>query len=238
MPVVQVHWWRLVTRVACGLMTPRLSSGVSTRCGSGCSRSWTSTRLMPPLFPSKTLTWTAIIFAVWVTLTSSVLPAAWDTFFSTASQSSSQAVGLGARVRGVGGANMKMITSNKRQARDSQVVWSVFKKGSENRFKASLQAVAKEHLKWRRQWVLFCFFAGEWISNKEQCEVKNEELRLHFFNKSSKGNFSLICWYRYCTCKVCCGWGCWVVNKTSMLHFIFHLTMKARSLPEDLAQQV
>lgn len=120
----QFRWWCLVTRAACGLVTPSLSSGLSTRCGSGCSRSWTCTRSMPPASPSKTLTWTAISSVAWATRTSSVLPAAWDTFSTTASQSSSGAVRLKVweGIEGGGG----LISLNKREAGWFECVWNGF----------------------------------------------------------------------------------------------------------------
>ena len=114
----QAHWWCLVIQVACGPTTPSPSSGVSTRCGSGCSRSWTYTRSMPPAFPSKTLTWTAISSAAWVTRTSSVLLAAWDPSSSRASQSSSGAVRFRVWLRG---AKKEMISLNKGKAGKSRL---------------------------------------------------------------------------------------------------------------------
>lgn len=112
----QFQWWCLVIH-ARGLVTPSLSSGLSTRCGSGCNRSWTYTGLMPPTFPSKTLIWTAISFATWATRTSSVLLAAWGPFSSTASQSSSGAVRLKVwEGSWAAGGKGNMISLNKRQA--------------------------------------------------------------------------------------------------------------------------
>lgn len=85
---------RLDIPARCGLaVNPSPSSGQSSRCGNGCSRFWTCTRSTPPTFPSKTLTWTAISSATWVTRTLSVLAAAWGPSSSRESLSSSGAVG-------------------------------------------------------------------------------------------------------------------------------------------------
>lgn len=145
----QCQWWCLVTQVVCGLKTPSLSSGVSTRCGSGCSKSWTCTRSMPPTFPSKTLTWTAISSAAWATRISFVLPAAWDPFSSTASQSSSGAV----RLKVWGGAEKRVkermvISPNKWGAvwfelGLQQFWWSGAEKGSQSRSGVALHGALK-----------------------------------------------------------------------------------------------
>ena len=143
----QFRWWCLVTQAACGLVTPSPSSGLSTRCGSGCSRSWTCTRSMPPAFPSKTLTWTAISSVAWATRTSSVLPAAWDTFSTTASQSSSGAVRLKVW-EGIEGGGGGWLVSIKEKLADLSACgtdsrWSVVEKGSQSRSGVTLHGAVE-----------------------------------------------------------------------------------------------
>lgn len=89
----QVQWWCAGIPAPCGLGgNPSLISGRRSRCGNGCSKFWTCTRLTPPTFPSKTLMWTAISCATWVTRTLSLLPAVWGPSSSRESLSSSGAV--------------------------------------------------------------------------------------------------------------------------------------------------